>query len=252
MPHLDVGSRLSRTAKFLLQLVFTVGFVLVILLLNAADIWSCFGGSKGDRTAGDSLAQLISLPDSANSGHRALFGSLRGVWVVAAPQRQDPTMLVVRSSEINAASFGQGRFLVWEGLSNMPAWAIDAIMSHEVAHDLLRHSKKASELQELVDFFAEILTTIGGRDENTNRVVYKWTRSLVLPKYSRQQEFAADSVGALILAEAGYRQPSETMAETLELLLHRYGNAGGGMFDYHPSVTDRIATLRRATAPPIP
>lgn len=40
-------------------------------------------------------------------------------------------------------------------------------------------AKKPSELQDLVDFFAEVLTTIGGRDENINRVIYQWTRSLV-------------------------------------------------------------------------
>ena len=65
-----------------------------------------------------------------------------------------------------------------------------------------------------------------------------------LPKYSRKQEFEADAKAVEILTELGYNEPEKQLSETLQVLLDKYGNLGGGFFDNHPSTTERIQRLR--------
>jgi len=66
---------------------------------------------------------------------------------------------------------------------------------------------------------------------------------LVARKYGRDEEFAADQHGVLLLRRAGY--PEEMMIDTLTWLMQASGPDGGGFFATHPGTADRIVALRK-------
>jgi predicted Zn-dependent protease len=214
---------------------------LAILLVVAAQVWTCFEPSPRARLATTDHSQLLSVNLSVPT-HQVIESALQDVWNAAG--RTDTFALVlVRSDEINAASVGGGRFLVWEGVASLPPWAVRGVMAHEVAHDVLKHARKATELQDVVDFVGQVVSLLGHADDpDVDLTVQRWARNATLPHYSRSQEYQADSLGAVLLTNMAYDGP-QAMAATLRVLLDRYGNVEGGFLDYHPSVRDRIAAL---------
>lgn len=154
-----------------------------------------------------------------------------------------PKVFIADSRDINAASFGSGRFVVWDGVADLPDSVVAAIFAHEVAHDILRHSKKAQDVKDLMDFFGDALSVFGRADAGTERTLKKWVGYTAVPKYSRSQEFEADAKAVEILRMLGCREPEKELADALQLLLAKYGNLGGGFFDSHPSTTERIKRL---------
>lgn len=213
-----------------------IAFIVVAL----AQVWTCFA----PRPSAEAPNRLTPIaPDSAHTGHARILASLHTLWGLSR-QPDSLSILIVPSSDINAASFGAGRFLAWEGLGSLPDWAIDGVMAHEVAHDQLQHSRHISETREVLEFISGLVGLAGHADEDVDATVTSWARSAVLPHYSRQQEYQADSLGAGLLGAMSYDGPA-TMAAALKLLLDRYGNVEGGFFDYHPSVEERIHALLR-------
>ncbi len=219
---------------------FAIAVPLAVLLVGAANLWTCFAPSA---RAGSGIdpSQLYPV-DRSRDTHQTLVSALGDVWDVAG--RADSfSLVIVGSQDVNAASVGRGRFLAWEGVATLSPWVIRGIMAHEVAHDVLRHSRKAAELRDVADALGRTLSVLGGANEpEVDRTVQRWARNVVLPRYSRLQEYQADSLGAVLLGELGFHGP-RAMAASLQVLLDRYGNTEGGFFDYHPSTRERIAAL---------
>ena len=65
---------------------------------------------------------------------------------------------------------------------------------------------------------------------------------LVIRKYSRDEEFAADRQAVVLLQRAGYRK--ELMVDALTWLTQESGSGGGGFLSTHPDTAERITTLR--------
>ena len=153
---------------------------------------------------------------------------------------------IVDAEEINAGSLGDRRFVIWTGLARLPHWAIDGVFAHEIAHDLMRHSRRASELRDLTDWIGSALGVFS--EERSAQTLRHWTGKLILPVYNRRQELEADSVAALVLMRAGYNDGMDVEGRTLELLKSEIGEAGGGFFSSHPALTERIRRLERTDA----
>jgi Zn-dependent protease with chaperone function len=226
-------------------IVLSTLFLLLLLFVNGAQVWSCFDFTSAPSASQDSLVARVTSLDTGVAEHRAVYDELHRIWSTARPPQAPFALLMLRSQEVNAVSFGAGRFLVWEGVGQLPRLSIDAIAAHEVAHDILRHSKKASELQDLMDFFAEALSLFSGSDDPTRAVIRRWTRNMALPHYSRRQELQADSLAVELLRADGNADAVLAMTETLQLLRQQYGESGGGLFANHPSVTERVQALHR-------
>jgi Zn-dependent protease with chaperone function len=230
----------KRSLKALWGGIVCIFTVVLILVFWGANISSCVSGSDSTR---QSNLKIIEVSDT-NARHIKLQHALESVWRGATGAKQTPKLLIADSTEINAASFGSGRFLVWDGVADLPDPIVRAVFAHEVAHDLLRHSKKAQELKDLTDFFGDVLSVFGRADRGTENTLKKWVGYTALPKYSRRQEFQADEKAIQILAELGDDEPRKELSTALELLLAKYGNAGGNFFDSHPSTAERIQRLR--------
>jgi Zn-dependent protease with chaperone function len=146
---------------------------------------------------------------------------------------------ILDTGDINAANAGRGQFFVTKGLlvkANDPH--LMAILAHEVAHDDLNHVEKVQILGAGVGVGIAILDQIFPGSGAITPVAGQ----LVLNKYSRDEEYAADAHGAELLGRAG--QNRALMAETLTWLMQTQGGSGGGFFATHPGTTDRIAALK--------
>lgn len=142
---------------------------------------------------------------------------------------------------VNAASFGGGKFLFWESLANLPPSAIDAIIAHEVAHDLLLHPRKVRDLD---DFRKIIIDLIGfGADDKTTKVMHNWTSNVVLPIYSRSQENDADKKALEVLSLIGYSNSKNVYCEMLKIIQRRFGDNEANLLSYHPRLEERIENI---------
>lgn len=238
-----IRQKMKAWLKALWGGIVSVFFVLLIILFWGANISSCIRGGDSARELDAAKLKIIEV-NSKNDRHAKIEHALDGVWLGATDGKQNPKLFIADSRDINAASFGSGRFLVWDGVADLPDSMLDAIFAHEVAHDILRHSKKAQDVKDLTDFVGDVLSVFGQADAPTENTLKKWVGYTALPKYSRNQEFEADTKAVEILRELGHDEPEKEFSEVLQALLDKYGNLGGGFFDSHPSATERIQRLR--------
>jgi Zn-dependent protease with chaperone function len=147
---------------------------------------------------------------------------------------------ILDSDDINAANAGSGRFFVTRGLlARANDDHLAGVLAHEVAHEDLRHVAKAQMRAVGVGIGAVILEQIFPGSGAITPVAGE----LVLRSYSRDEEYAADAHGAVLLERAGKRR--EVMAQTLVWLMEESGASPGGFFATHPGTEERIAALRR-------
>jgi putative metalloprotease len=147
-------------------------------------------------------------------------------------------------SAVNAASFGRGRFVLFAGLQGITDEQLDAILAHELGHDMLQHSKKSAEVKEVTDFVGETIGVIGGHDDATTKTLKRWSGSFIVPRYNRGQELEADAAAVGILTKHGYADAAAVVCDAFSQLRQKVGDGGGGFFDSHPSLTDRMNALR--------
>lgn len=230
----SVCKRISRNALSWL-------FALLMLVAFSAGLWSLLE----PLLAGRSTETKVQISESVatNPRHTKIASALARVSGGLPFDTINVKLFIAQSPDINAASFGNGRFLFWDGTADLPEDILEAIAAHEVAHDVLRHARKANELKDLTDFFGELVGLVTQSDDSTENTLKHWFGSAVLPKYSRTQELEADAKAVEILRLCGYNNPRKTMSDCLETLLSRYGNSGGAFFDSHPSTRERIKRL---------
>ncbi|MEN9360848.1 MAG: hypothetical protein RL095_2383 [Verrucomicrobiota bacterium] len=117
---------------------------------------------------------------------------------------------LIEDSQVNAWCMPGGKIAFYTGI--LPVTQDDAgmavVMGHEVAHALARHGNEratqatAAELGlKIAGIFAE---QKGGVASKAAVEGAKLGAPLLLLKYSRKQESAADEIGAILMAKAGY------------------------------------------------
>lgn len=146
---------------------------------------------------------------------------------------------IVDDPNINAGNAGSGQFLVTTGLLNRANdQQLRAVMAHEIAHEDLGHVAKAQTLGAGLNIGMIILDQI----IPGSGAITPLAGELVMRKYGRTEEYAADRHGADLLQRSGY--PREEMISTLSWLMQVSGGGGGGFFSTHPGTADRIEALR--------
>lgn len=212
------------------------------LVFVLAALW-CSAGAPFPATEADNKELSVVVPDTANPVHWRIESSLKDLWTSTVRSRTEPELAVVTSPGFNAASLGRGRFVVWEDVGELSRAHIDAILAHEVAHDVLRHGRDQRELQSVTHFFGEVLAILFGDGPRSERRMQGWVNDLVVPSYTRSQELEADARAVEILRQVGYAESDSVLAEALRVLVKRHGDTGGGFFDTHPATSDRITRL---------
>ncbi len=156
---------------------------------------------------------------------------------------------------LNAFAIPDARIIVFHlAYLDFLQWNPDAIagvMAHEIAHVALGHSKAKQGKEALAAL--ESLSA-AGRDgagpapagglppiplsEDTRKTLFQ----LLFLKFNRDKEQQADDEGIKLMTRAGFNPEGATKAQTA--LLQRYGNRGGGYYDTHPSLKERVEKSR--------
>jgi putative metalloprotease len=152
---------------------------------------------------------------------------------------------VMEDPSINAASAGNGEFLVTTGLlQKANDDQLRGVLAHEVAHQDLNHVQKTQRLGTGLSIGMIILDQIIPGSGNLTPIAGE----LLLRRYTRGEEYAADKHGVALLQRAGH-PGKKLMADTLNWLMQTTGGSGGGFLATHPGTTDRIAAVNALPGP---
>ncbi len=147
----------------------------------------------------------------------------------------------VKSQHAAAYTDEDATFYITDGLARLPAPVLEAVIAHEVAHEVLDHAGTRRRLALSMNagfatagFFAP---GVGLLDFIVN--------PLVVRAFSRQQELEADQRSIEILRAMGNPAPRRSLHDgfvALDAVLVRT-REDGGLLDTHPTLRDRLKAL---------
>jgi hypothetical protein len=125
-----------------------------------------------------------------------------------------------------------------------------AVLAHEMAHVALRHGTHQASKAYMTQAGIGILGGLLGRGGNNPSQIFQVIGGLGLNalflKFSRDDEYQADTVGAQIMARAGYDPRS--MADFFQVLRSQQKSDPGRLatfFSDHPAAADRETRIRQ-------
>lgn len=166
----------------------------------------------------------------------------QALYRVAAAAGDDParySFALLATRDVAAYSTEDATFYFSEGLARQPKAVMEALVAHEVAHEVLGHAgqRRALSLSLRAAFtvFGVVVPGAGLLDLALN--------PLIVRAFTRDQEIAADLKAVQILESAGYRTPRRVMAEALRAAHAVNGQPAGGLLAAEPPLDDRLAAL---------
>jgi|SRR5687767_5581924 len=145
---------------------------------------------------------------------------------------------IVDDGAINAASAGNGRYIVTTGLLNRATDdQLRGVLAHEIAHEDLGHPAKAQIIGAGLSVGVALLEQLFPGSSSFTPIA----GTLISNNYTRPLELEADRHAVTLLERAGYSK--RTMVDTLTWLMRRAGNSGGGLSS-HPATSERIQALQ--------
>lgn len=173
--------------------------------------------------------------------------------LVRAGDRPDQTYAVtlLDSPVVNAFALPSGRLYVTRGLVALAndTSEVAAVLAHEIAHVTLSHATARSELELRSALVSRVVADVLN-DPDTGAQLKNQSR-FALARFSREQEFEADSAGVKNLAAAGY-DPFAAARFLTALNRTVQLKQGGGtpgepdMLATHPATGERVALAMRA------
>ncbi|HEV2055309.1 MAG TPA: M48 family metalloprotease [Methylomirabilota bacterium] len=170
----------------------------------------------------------------ANTLHRAA--------VAAGDDPARYTFALIKTRHPTAFTDEDATFYFSDGLARMPTPVLQAVIAHEVAHEVLDHigTRRRMAVGMTGGFGAAGLFVpgVGLLDFMVN--------PLVVRAFSRKQELAADQRAVEILRDMGEPTPRRSLAEALravdEAPVRSLAGAGGAL-DIRPSLKERLSAL---------
>ena len=154
-------------------------------------------------------------------------------------ESEDIRVAIIEDSSINAASAGGGRYYVTTGLLNQATdEELRGVLAHEIAHEDLGHPARAQVVSAGVNIGVALLEQLIPGSSSLTPIA----GTLITNNYTRPLEIQADRHAVTLLRRAGYSK--DTMTRTLEWLMQRNGDSGGGFLSSHPATSERIQALR--------
>ena len=178
-------------------------------------------------------------PNPADPETRVLAEAL---WRAAKAASDDPgeySFAMIRSNDVSAYTVEDATFYFTQGLARQPAKVIDALVAHEVAHELLGHigQRRALSLSLGAGF-----TVLGIAIPGTGLLDFI-VNPLIVRAFTRDQEIAADLKAVEVLRDMGYKAPRRTLAEALSAAAKINGPPRGGWLSSEPTLEDRLSRL---------
>ncbi|HET7874786.1 MAG TPA: M48 family metalloprotease [Methylomirabilota bacterium] len=148
----------------------------------------------------------------------------------------------IKSRTATAYSDEDAVFYVTDGMAGMPQPVLDAVIAHEVAHEVLGHIGTRRKLSlSLTAGFA----VLGGFAPGAGLLDFV-VNPLVIRSFSRKQELDADRKAVDILQVMGYQAPRRALADALTAVAAhtpKPKEEPGGLLATHPEIEERLAAL---------
>ncbi len=164
------------------------------------------------------------------------------LYLAARAAGDDPhrySFALIRTRDVSALSSDDAVFYFSEGLVRQPRPHVDALVAHEVAHEVLGHAgqRRALSVGLKAGFtvLGVVVPGLGFADFLVN--------PLVVRAFTRDQEIAADLKAVEILRTMGYERPRETLAAALQAAATINGPRHGGLLAAEPPLEDRLNAL---------
>jgi len=230
--------RLARIAAL------TVSATLAVACAGPTSTTSAGGGSSSPQPTQQKQTKLVKVDAATAERLQSIMVPL--LKVMDHPLSPSQVKVgVMDDPSINAASAGNGEFLVTTGLlQKANDDQLRAVLAHELSHQDLNHVQKTQTLGTGLSIGMIILDQIIPGSGNLAPIAGE----LLLRKYTRNEEYAADKHGVQLLQRAGYNG-RQLMADTLSWLMQTAGGSGGGFFATHPGTADRIAAVKALPGP---
>ncbi len=150
---------------------------------------------------------------------------------------------VFDSEQANAFALPGGKIGVYNGLLPIAVnqHQLAAVMAHEVGHVLADHSNERAS-QSTLRNVGIVAAQILGASDTTLQVLDTGSRLGIFLPFNRTQESEADSIGVILMAEAGFNPE-----ESINLWLNMSADDGPRppeLLSTHPSPSSRMAQLR--------
>ena len=173
------------------------------------------------------LPERTYYPDPASPDTRVLAEAL---WRAAKAASDDPneySFAMIRSKHVGAYTVEDATFYFTEGLARQPRSVVDALVAHEVAHEVLGHIGQRRALA--------LIPGVGVLDLLAD--------PLIVRRFTRDQEIAADLKAVEVLRDMGYAAPRRAMADALRAAAKVNGRSPAAWLATEPALEDRLAPL---------
>ena len=183
---------------------------------------------------------------------------VKPIFIIAGLNEESAKVFVINSDEINAFTIGNGYIFVTSELlfKFKDHTQLIAILSHEAAHIAAGHVNRLTAIvlnrqrNTTKALLAGLLATVFTRSEAAMAATlgYIMTDDRFFLRYSRGEEFAADSLGASYLAKLGY--DPKCMISVFETF-QKEGIINGGehipeYIKSHPDTNSRISAIKNS------
>jgi len=206
-------------------------WLLVPLLLLAAVAGGCAGLPAGTYYPEPSDPNTLRV---SNVLHRAA--------VAAGDDPARYTFALIRTRHPAAFTDKDATFYISDGLAQMPMPVLQAMVAHEVAHEVLDH---VGTRRRMAAGMAGGFSIAGFFVPGTG-LLDLMVNPLVVRAFSRKQELEADRRAVEILRDMGDPTPRRSLAEALRAVDEapvRSQEGEGGALDIRPSLKERLSAL---------
>ena len=190
-------------------------------------------------------AGCATVPDRAYyppAGHedtRVLAGALHRIAEAAGDDPRRYSFALIATRDVSAYTADDATFYFSDGLARQPERVIDALVAHEVAHELLGHR---GQRRSLTLGLAAGFTVLGVIVPGTG-LLDLLVSPLVVRAFTRDQEIAADLKAVELLRTLGHEAPRRALAEGLTQAAAINGPPRGGWLATEPELEDRLGAL---------
>ena len=142
---------------------------------------------------------------------------------------------------INAFCVPAGHVFIYTGLlkAAQSGAEVAGVLAHEIGHVTMRHGVNRLVQQYGVEFVNQI---VFGSNAATTGMIAGLLENMLFLKFSRVDEYQADSCGAAYVLLHGYNPYG--MTNFFQTLLSKYGDSPMETFSDHPNTSERIKRLQ--------
>lgn len=180
------------------------------------------------------------FPPPTDPSTKTLAHVLHRAAIAAGDDPSRYSFALVATRAVAAYSADDATFYFSDGLARQPVPVMEALVAHEVAHEVLGHAgqRRALSLSLRAGFtvLGVVVPGAGLLDLALN--------PLIVRAFTREQEIAADLKAVQILERMGHGRPRLAMAQALRAAQAVNGRPGGGLLSTEPALDDRLAALQ--------